>query len=72
MRRPKRGRNNNRWLASRLGIIFVPVIIKVEWGNTPTLLMKKIKVVRKFGRLKTKTQHKRARCLSPGGWKGYR
>ena len=70
MRRPKRGRNNNRKLALRLGIIFVPVPVKVEWGNTPTLLMQKIRRVRSFGKLKTKTQYKRANSLRLSAWRG--
>lgn len=66
MRRPKRGgRNNNRNLALRLGIIFVKSIkISVEWGNIPPTQFYSMKRVNRFGKSKTTTQRRRDNCLS--------
>lgn len=59
----KRKREPNRYFALRSGYI-----LRKVYGHPWYELV----ATKKFGRLKTKTQHKRTRCLSPGGWKGYR
>lgn len=66
MRRQTRGRQNNRRMALKFGVIFIPITIKVEW-NDLTIKTVRMKQIKKFGIIKTKTQRRRDNCLAKRG-----